>query len=56
MRNSWSWEEDVERYGRISGNEVNEDLKPVYLQDLMPETLKPRFELEKHKLRKYRPC
>ena len=48
-----SWEEDVERYGRISGNEVNEDLKPVYLQDLMPETLKLRLDLEKHKWRKF---
>ena len=49
-----SWEEDVERYGRISGNELNDDLKPLYLQDLMPETLKPRFDLEtKHKLRQF---
>ena len=26
-------------------------MKPVYLQDLMPETLKPRFDPEKQKLR-----
>ena len=32
---------------------MNEDLKPVYLQDLMPETLKLRFDLEKHKLRQF---
>ena len=45
-----AWEEDVERYKRISGTAVNEDLKPVYLQDLMPEALKPRYDLEKHRL------
>ena len=43
-----SWEEDVERYGRFSDNEVNDDLKPVDLQDLMPEALKPRFDLERN--------
>ena len=30
---------------------MNDQLKPVYLQDLMPEAIKPRYDLEKHKLR-----
>ena len=30
---------------------MHEDLKPVDLRDLMPEALKPRLDLEKHKLR-----
>ena len=46
-----AWDEDVERYKRISGTPVNEDLKPVYLQDMMPEALKSSYEVEKHKLR-----
>ena len=48
-----TWEEDVERLNRITGSDVQDSLKPVYLEDLMPTAIKPRYDLEKHNLRTY---
>ena len=49
-----AWEEDVERYARVSRTAVQDTLKPVYLQDLMPEALRGRYDLEKHNLIEYK--
>ena len=50
-----AWEEDVERLNRINNgkSDVDDGLKPVYLEDLMPAALRDRYNLEKHLLRDY---
>ena len=40
-------------YNRMSTSGVSVELKPVYLEDLMPTELQPRYGLEKHTLREY---
>ena len=37
-----AWEEDVERLDRITEQKVDDNLKPVYLEDLMPLALRDR--------------
>ena len=48
-----AWEEDVERLNRITEKDVDDSLKPVYLEDIMQVSLKDRYNLEKHNLREY---
>ena len=50
-----AWEEDVERLNRINEgkNDVDDALKAVYLEDLMPTVLRERYNMEKHLLRDY---
>ena len=43
----------MERLNRITEKDVDDSLKPVYLEDLMPLSLKERYGLEKHTLREY---
>ena len=51
-----AWEDDVKRLDRMSSSgKVSDELKPVYLEDLMPTELSSRYELDKHELREYVP-
>ena len=44
-----SWDQDREKYKRMTQQDVG-DLAWAYLQDMMPEEVRARFDLDKHNL------